>query len=54
MIRLMVGTMLDVGRGYLPPGTVRRALEAAESGNKYKVGQCVPGKGLCLEKVSFS
>lgn len=54
MIRLMVGTLLDIGRGYLPPGTVRAALEAASSGNRAKVGQCVPGKGLCLEKVSFS
>lgn len=54
MIRLMVGTLLDIGRGYLPPGTVRDALKAAEPGHRIKVGQCVPGKGLCLEKVSFS
>jgi tRNA pseudouridine38-40 synthase len=54
MIRLMVGTMLDVGRGYLPPGTVKGALEAAEAGYGFKVGQCLPGKGLCLERVSFS
>jgi len=53
MIRLMVGTLLDVGRGYLPAGTVRDALKAAESRNGFRVGKCAPGKGLCLEKVCF-
>lgn len=54
MIRLMVGTLLDIGRGYLPPGTVRAALEAAESKTRFKIGKCAPGKALCLEKVCFS
>lgn len=53
MIRLMFGTLLDVGRGYLPAGTVKNALEAAVAGRKWKIGRCAPAKGLCLEKVSF-
>ncbi len=54
MVRLMAGTLIDIGRGYLPPGTVRGALEAAEEKGKFKIGKCAPGKGLCLEKVRFS
>jgi tRNA U38,U39,U40 pseudouridine synthase TruA len=54
MIRLMVGTLIDVGRGHLPPGTVRAALEAAGQDEGFRIGECVPGKGLCLEKVRFS
>jgi len=51
MVRMMVGTLLDVARGFLPPGTVAEAL--ARPGH-VRVGQCAPGKGLCLEEVSFS
>lgn len=51
MVRLCVGTLLDVGRGHLPPGTV---VEALQKPGQVRIGQCVPGKGLCLEEVSFS
>jgi tRNA pseudouridine38-40 synthase len=51
MVRLIVGTLLDIGRGHLKEGTVARLLGSPEPGG---AGQCVPGKGLCLEKVSFS
>jgi tRNA pseudouridine38-40 synthase len=51
MVRLIVGTLLDIGRGHLKEGTVARVLGSPEPGG---AGQCVPGKGLCLEKVSFS
>jgi tRNA pseudouridine38-40 synthase len=54
MLRLMAGTLIDIGRGHLPQGTVRRALEAAEGKKKFRIGKCAPGKGLCLEKVRFS
>jgi len=54
MIRLMVGTLIDVGRGYLPPGTVREALDTGRKNEDVKIGRCVPGKGLCLERVQFS
>jgi tRNA pseudouridine38-40 synthase len=50
MVRLIVGTLIDVGRRRLPAGTVKRLLEEPGSGG---AGQCAPGKGLCLEEVSF-
>ena len=51
MVRLMVGTVLDVAQGRLPEGTVAEAL--ARPG-QVRIGRCVPGKGLCLEQVAFS
>ncbi len=51
MVRLLVGTMLDVARGHLPPGTVRAALE---NPGEARIGSCVQGKGLCLEAVYYS
>ncbi len=51
MVRLLVGTLIEVARGHLPAGTVGRAL--ADPG-RIAVGPCAPGKGLCLEAVSYS
>lgn len=51
MVRLMVGTVLDVARGHLPEGTVAAALTRP---GQVRIGRCVPGKGLCLEQVAFS
>lgn len=50
MVRLIVGTLVDVGRGRLPPGQVKRVL----LGESVERGMCLPGKGLCLEEVAFS
>lgn len=50
MVRLIVGTLIDVGRGKLPKGTVKRLLEEPGSG---RAGHCAPGKGLCLEEVAY-
>ncbi|HHW18354.1 MAG TPA: tRNA pseudouridine(38-40) synthase TruA [Firmicutes bacterium] len=54
MVRLIVGTLVDVGRGYLPEGIVREALLAGARGRSVKVGKCAPARGLCLERVVFS
>jgi tRNA pseudouridine38-40 synthase len=51
MVRLLVGTLLDVARGHLPPGTVEQALTHP---GEVRTGTCAPGKGLCLEDVSYS
>ena len=51
MVRLLVGTLLDAGRGHLPQGTVERALVYP---GEIKIGTCAPGKGLCLETVTYS
>lgn len=57
MVRLLVGTVLDVGRGKLPPGTVGLLLanpELAERTRGINRGQALPGYGLCLEEVILS
>jgi tRNA pseudouridine38-40 synthase len=48
MVRILVGTMVDAGRGRLPPGAVARALE---SGERRQAGITAPAHGLVLEQV---
>lgn len=50
MVRLTVGTILDVGRGHFPPGRIEELL----LGKSEERGPCLPGTGLCLEEVAFS
>ncbi|MEW6082456.1 MAG: tRNA pseudouridine(38-40) synthase TruA [Bacillota bacterium] len=51
MVRIIVGTLLETGRGRLTPGDVRHALETGERG---MAGPTVPASGLCLEQVRYS
>lgn len=46
MIRIVTGTLVDVGRGHLPEGTVARAIEGKE---RKLAGQTAPPQGLVLE-----
>jgi tRNA pseudouridine38-40 synthase len=48
MVRILVGTLVDVGRGRLEPGAVARALAARDRG---LAGTTAPAHGLVLEKV---
>ncbi len=48
MVRILVGTMVDVGRGRLAPGAVARALETRE---RRRAGITAPAHGLVLEHV---
>lgn len=50
MVRIIVGTLIDVGRGRLPEGTVRRALEGRE---RILAGQTAPACGLVLQHVEL-
>lgn len=50
MVRLIAGTLIDVGRGRFPQGTVENALKEFP----HQVGKCASPKGLCLEEVQFS
>jgi tRNA pseudouridine38-40 synthase len=50
MVRTLVGTLLDVGRGRLPSYVVRRALE---SGRREEVGPTAPARGLYLLAVRY-
>ena len=51
MVRNMVGTLLDIGRGRMEPSQIARAIE---SGRRSDVGPCVPASGLCLMWVRYS
>ena len=48
MVRILVGTLVDVARGHRPPGAIRRALDSRSRGD---AGITAPADGLCLEEV---
>lgn len=50
MVRIIVGTMINVGRGYTPVEQVSQILNSHDRNN---AGPTVPAKGLCLEKVYY-
>lgn len=47
MVRIMAGTLVEIGKGRMPPEHVRRCL--TESG--VKAGPTAPSHGLCLMEV---
>jgi tRNA pseudouridine38-40 synthase len=48
MVRKMVGTLLDVGRGRLQPEDIERLFVLRD---RSKSGPTVPPQGLCMVKV---
>jgi tRNA pseudouridine38-40 synthase len=50
MVRNLVGTFLDVGRGHLPAGDVRGILEAR---SRTAAGATAPARGLWLVSVDY-
>lgn len=50
MVRILVGTLVDVGRGKAERGTIERALQNGERG---LLGETAPPHGLTLERVSL-
>ncbi len=50
MVRNMVGTVLETGRGHWPAAQVGQLLEAGEQG---ECGPCAPASGLCLQWIRF-
>jgi tRNA pseudouridine38-40 synthase len=48
MVRILVGTIVDVARGHREPGAITRALA---SHARCAAGITAPGEGLCLEQV---
>jgi tRNA pseudouridine38-40 synthase len=50
MVRILVGTLADVGRGHLEPGAIARALDKKERG---LAGQTAPPHGLFLERIDL-
>ena len=50
MVRNLVGTLLDVGRGRFAP---ERITEVLESGDRARAGPTAPAAGLFLERVVY-
>jgi len=50
MVRNIVGTLVDIGRGYRPPGTMRKLLRAKD---RRLAGPTAPARGLCLVSVAY-
>jgi len=50
MVRIIVGTLLEVGQGRLPPDITLKALR---SGVREELGPTAPAHGLWLERVSY-
>ncbi|HVU05667.1 MAG TPA: tRNA pseudouridine(38-40) synthase TruA [Polyangiaceae bacterium] len=50
MMRIIAGTLVDVGRGRLEPGAVRRALSTLERSD---LGMTAPPDGLCLHALEL-
>lgn len=50
MVRIIVGTLLEVGKGELKPSDVAKILEAKE---RAQAGPMAQAKGLCLKKVEY-
>lgn len=50
MIRILVGTLLDVGKGERSTEAIPAVME---SKNRENAGELVPGKGLVLEEVYY-
>lgn len=50
MVRRIIGTLIDVGRGFRPPGTIVRILETHD---RRLLGPTAPANGLCLVKVTY-
>ena len=50
MVRSIAGTLLEIGRGRFPPGSMKNILKAR---NRKLAGPTLPAKGLCLLKVKY-
>ena len=50
MVRILVGTMLEIGSGKLPEDTIARAVK---SGKRADAGATAPPHGLCLWRVQY-
>ena len=50
MVRNITGTLVDIGRGYLPPGSMKKILKEKD---RTKAGPTAPAKGLFLVEVRY-
>lgn len=50
MVRILTGTLLEVGYGNIPVDSVKEILEACD---RQKAGPTAPPQGLCMMKVDY-
>ena len=50
MVRNITGTLVEIGRGYLPPGSMSKILKGK---NRKLAGPTAPAKGLTLIEVKY-
>ena len=50
MVRNIAGTLVDIGRGYLPPGSMAKILRSKD---RKKAGPTAPARGLFLLKIRY-
>jgi tRNA pseudouridine38-40 synthase len=50
MVRNMVGTLIDVGRGVRPPDDIAAILQARD---RSRAGRTAPAHALFLEEVTY-
>ena len=50
MVRIIAGTLMEVGRGAIPPGDVKEILEAKD---RTKAGPTAPAQGLTLLGIEY-
>lgn len=50
MVRIMVGALLEVGRGRM---TIKQLQDALDNPERQKAGPTAPAQGLCLIKVDY-
>lgn len=50
MVRSIAGTLVDIGRGRLPPGTIRRMVQTRR---RHLAGTTAPAQGLTLMAVDY-
>ena len=51
MLRIIAGTLVDIGRGHLPPDAFERALA---SGLRKDLGITAPPEGLVLQEIQLT
>lgn len=50
MVRIIAGTLIDVGRGRIPAGSIPVIIESKD---RERAGKTASAKGLCLEEVYY-
>lgn len=50
MVRIIAGTLVDIGRGRIKPGTVPDIIASLD---RNRAGKTAPASGLCLERIYY-